>query len=244
MTGAQCVNVHGQGSCFFASFAFLHTSLAPKFKLMHGLAPPKLPTAAHSVHIALDERRARSPSYLAIVQTSHAERHRMGQLQELEQRISAAFARISAGVVTLSAPEPAPAVATPDADDLTHLTNALDEERMANAQLHERLRHLQEQAASAAAAHAAEVDTLTRHLDAQGLDTQRLSSTVAQLREDLRRLREAAEQGIVDPALINRAMMAELEALRTTRAAESTEMADILSALGHVLDAEEARPHA
>ena len=89
-----------------------------------------------------------------------------------------------------------------------------------------------------------EVETLTRALDAQGLDVQRLSSTVAQLREDLRRLREAAEQGVVDPSLINRAMMAELDALRATRAAEVNEMNDILSALGPILDAEEARAHA
>lgn len=186
----------------------------------------------------------------------------MGQLQELEQRISAAFSRISAGVVTLSSPAPMPAaVAAPSPepmpeppvappvsaaseDDLARLTEALDEERMANAQLNERLRHVKEQQAATTATLQAEVDSLTRQLDAQGLDVQRLSSTVAQLREDLRRLREAAEQGIVDPALINRAMMAELEALRTTRAAESTEMADILSALGHILDAEEARHHA
>ncbi len=90
----------------------------------------------------------------------------------------------------------------------------------------------------------AEVDTLTRALDAQGLDVQRLSGTVAQLREDLRRLREAAEQGIVDPALINKAMMAELEALRATRSAEANEMHEILTALGGVLDTEEAQAHA
>jgi uncharacterized protein (DUF885 family) len=170
----------------------------------------------------------------------------MGQLQELEQRISAAFSRISAGVVTLSAVAPAdplPVQAGRDAE-VARLTEALDEERMANAQLNERLRHVQEQGAQDAAAAQAAVDSLTRQLDAQGLDVQRLSSTVAQLREDLRRLREAAEQGIVDPHLINRAMMSELEALRTTRAAESTEMADILAALGQVLNAEEARPHA
>ena len=169
----------------------------------------------------------------------------MGQLEELEQRISAAFSRISAGVVALSA---APAAAAADSaaapDALAGLQEALDEERMANAQLNERLRILHEQAGSSDAALRAEVDRMTRALDAQGLDVQRLSGTVAQLREDLRRLREAAEQGIVDPSLINRAMMAELEALRTARAAEAHEMNDILSALGQVLASEEARPHA
>ena len=73
---------------------------------------------------------------------------------------------------------------------------------------------------------------------------QRLSGTVAQLREDLRRLREAAVQGVVDPGLINKAMLAELEALRATRSAEATEMNDILTALGGVLETEEALAHA
>lgn len=240
------------GFLFWPKGASLHTSPMRKFKLATTLAPAKPPSAADIPKITLDEGGVRSPSYGPIVQKGH----RMGQIDELEQRISVAFARISAGVVSLAAQTaaPAPEPATPDlfaaepaaTDDaeLLRLTEALDEERMANAQLNERLRHLQDQTAATAATQQAQVDSLTRQLDAQGLDVQRLSSTVAQLREDLRRLREAAEQGIVDPQLINRAMMAELEALRTTRAAESTEMADILSALGHVLDAEEARPHA
>ena len=179
----------------------------------------------------------------------------MGQLEELEQRITAAFARISAGVEALSAerlaelPVQLEAEAEAEADlanqdAMADLHDALDEERMANAQLHERLRVIRDQGGAAEAALKAEVEGLTRTLDGQGLDVQRLSATVAQLREDLRRLREAAEQGVVDPSLINRAMMAELEALRVTRAAEANEMNHILSALGGVLQAEEARAHA
>jgi predicted nucleic acid-binding Zn-ribbon protein len=115
---------------------------------------------------------------------------------------------------------------------------------MAHAQLAERLKVLREQEARTQAALTADVATLTRQLDAQGLDVQRLSGTVAQLREELRRLREAAEQGMADPQLINRAMLAELEALRATRAAETTEMAGILAALTPILETEEARAHA
>jgi hypothetical protein len=162
----------------------------------------------------------------------------MGQLEELEQRIAAAFSRISAGVVALSAAPAVPAAPAPD------LQEALDEERMANAQLNERLRNLQDQADGSRTTQQAQVTSLTAQLETQSLDVQRLTSTVTQLRDDLRRLREAAEQGVVDPSLINRAMMAELEALRTARAAEATEMNDILSALGQVLDAEEGRVHA
>lgn len=170
----------------------------------------------------------------------------MGQLEELEQRISAAFARISAGALALAAERtaPAPLTAAADPGDMADLQGALDEERMASAQLDERLRMVSEQRAGSEAGLRGQVDLLTHQLDAQGLDVQRLSSTIAQLREDLRRLREAAEQGVVDPSLINRAMLAELEALRATRAAEVGEMNNILSALGGVLDTEEGRAHA
>ncbi len=171
--------------------------------------------------------------------------HRMGQIQDLEQRITAAFSRISAGVEALSAAAHAatPAALAPATPDPA-LQEALDEERMAHAQLNERLRVLRDQSAATESALRSEVEYLTGQLDAQGLDIQRLSATVAQLRDDLARLRQAAEQGVVDPSLINRAMMAELEALRATRAAEASEMNDILAALGGVLDAEEGRAHA
>lgn len=164
----------------------------------------------------------------------------MGQIQDLEQRIAAAFARISAGVdaMAMQVLAEADAVATED------LELALDEAQMANAQLHERLTIVGKRAADTEQTLQVQVETLTRHLDAQGLDVQRLSGTVAQLREDLRRLREAAVQGVVDPSLINKAMMAELEALRVTRTAEANEMNDILSALQPILQTEEARAHA
>ena len=167
----------------------------------------------------------------------------MGQIADLEQRITTAFARIVAGVAALEA-RPAPPAPVADTSELTGLQAALEEERMAHAQLAERLKMLRDQDAKAQAALTAEVTTLTRQLDAQGLDVQRLSGTVSQLREELRRLREAAEQGMADPQLINRAMLAELEALRATRAAETTEMAEIIAALTPILDAEEARADA
>ena len=166
----------------------------------------------------------------------------MGQIEQLEQRITAAFARISAGVLALPTAAAAAAAVPPPSDPL--LQEALDEERMTTAQLNERLRALTSQADSAQSDQRAQIDSLTRQLDAQGLDVQRLTSTIGQLREDLRRLREAAEQGIVDPSLINRALQAELDALRTARAAEVTEMTDILSALSGSLTTEEGRAHA
>ena len=170
----------------------------------------------------------------------------MSQIAELEQRITSALARISAGIEAMAVPVIAPqtAAAAANADDLARLQEALDEERMANAQLGERMKSLRDQGEKTGSAATAEIAALTRQLDAQGLDVQRLSATVGQLREDLRRLREAAEQGMADPQMINRAMMAELEALRATRVAETNEMAEILSALQPIIEAEEVRAHA
>jgi hypothetical protein len=172
----------------------------------------------------------------------------VAQIADLEQRISAAFSRIAAKVEALAAAPPPPAPSPPppavDTAEVDRLQAVLEDERQAHEELVERLKAAREQDVKIQAELRTEVSILTRQLDAQGLDVQRLSATVGQLREDLRRLREAAEQGMADPQLINRAMLAELEALRASRAAETTEMADILHALTPILDAEEARGHA
>jgi chromosome segregation ATPase len=163
----------------------------------------------------------------------------MAEFAELEQRIAAALARISAGVERLATPADAPSAA--QAEAIAHLQQALDDERAARAAADAALNDMQ---SPTPGADTAEIDRLTRQLDAHGLDNQRLRSSVAQLREELRRLREAAGEGTPDAALINRALQAELDALRAVRASEITEMADILATLGPIVDAEEARHHA
>lgn len=161
----------------------------------------------------------------------------MAEIAELEQRIIAALARIGEGVDRLAVAPDAPSAAQSEA--ITHLQAALDAERAARAVADAALNDLQSPPSASA-----EVERLTRQLDAQGLDNQRLRSSVAQLREELRRLREAVEHDLIDAPLINRALQAELDSLRTVRAAETTEMADILSALVPLVQAEEARIHA
>ena len=168
----------------------------------------------------------------------------MAEFAELEQRLAAALSRIGAGVERLAIPSDAPSAA--QAEAIAHLQAALDAERAARVAADEALNDLQSPSPGfgVAVADTAELDRLTRQLDAQGLDNQRLRSSVAQLREEVRRLREAAEAGTTDAALVNRALQAELEALRAVRASEITEMADILASLGPLVDAEEARHHA
>lgn len=165
----------------------------------------------------------------------------MAEIAELEQRISAALARISAGVDRLGKSEDAPSAA--QAEEIARLQAALDAERDARAEAEAALAAQPAAGAADAALHA-EVDRLTRQLDEQSLDNQRLRSSLAQLREELRRLREAVEGDIADAPLLNRALQAELESLRAARASETTEMAEILTQLGGIVEAEEALAHA
>ena len=174
----------------------------------------------------------------------------MHEIAELERRITAAMDRIGLGLDALA--EARAALPGPDATaaeaaaevEVTLLREALDEERMANAQMTERLRVLRDRDSRAQTAAAEDSDRLTRLLDEQGLETQRLHKLTVKLREDLRQLREAAEGGVADAAMINKAMLAELEALRADRSAEASEMRDILAAIHPLLREEEMRLNA
>ena len=63
----------------------------------------------------------------------------MQQISELERRITAALERIGRGVEGLTAANAAPSAMLPESE-FAKLNDVLDEERMANAQLNERLR--------------------------------------------------------------------------------------------------------
>ena len=147
----------------------------------------------------------------------------MSDIEELERRISAAFDRIGAAVDRFA--PAAPGIGTGELQD------ALLTEQATNAQLTERLRVVKEREASQAAEAAEKVDRLTRALDAQGLELQRMKKTVVQLRESLRALREAQTEALADPHLVNKAMLTELEALRATRLTEMVQMDEILAEL-------------
>jgi chromosome segregation ATPase len=140
----------------------------------------------------------------------------MDDIKAIEKRILAAFARVQKGLD-----------GAPPAGDETGLRTELAEERAEVARLRERLRQVPARDPSG---HEARIDRLTRQLDVQGIEMQRLRKSNIALREEIRALREAAEEG-VDPAAINRAMKDELEALRATRHAEIAEMDEILSEL-------------
>gem|GEM_PF-238073 len=175
------------------------------------------------------------------------ERGGMDTIAELERRIAAALMRIGDGIETLSA---APAAVVSDAPvatladgvaeaEIARLNEALDEERMVSSQLQERLRALRDKASPETLALQAEVARLTKLLDVQGLEVQRMKKTVGSLREQLRVMTDAQADGRVEPHLINKAMLTELEALRALRAADAAELDELIAALEPLAAAKE-----
>ena len=151
----------------------------------------------------------------------------MSEIDALQQRLTAAMDRIAAGTSALGAAKGA---------DTAELQAALEDEKIANAQLTERVRKMSErQEAALAEARAASEATQTR-VAAMDLELQRLRKANDQLRESNAALRTANEEGVGEPHLINKAMMAELEGLRAARAADVAEASSILGALGPLLD--------
>jgi chromosome segregation ATPase len=172
----------------------------------------------------------------------------MNHISELESRITTALDRIRQGVARLeqsAAVVPAPAAVAPAAagsatdDALAVLRGQLSDEQTANAQLEERVRTLKERQNQQMAALAAETEKMRERVAAFDRDLQRLRQTNADLRAINGQLRDALAEGVAEPHLINKAMLAELEALRAVRTADAAEVDAVLAELQPLL--EEAR---
>ncbi len=166
----------------------------------------------------------------------------MSQIDELQGRLAAAMERIGTGLETLANSAPESAEAGPD------VVTALEEEKLANAQLEERLKSIRGkhdkeiEALTAELAKSAVSQKLRSDLTTQSeamarldMDVQRLRQSNNQLRESNASLRGANEQGVGEPELINKAMLAELEGLRASRATDTAEASAILSKLEPLL---------
>lgn len=139
----------------------------------------------------------------------------MQEILDLERRITAALERIGRAV-TLAAPGDAPAAApraavAPENLAPEQLAGALDEERMANAQLTERLRVLHEREA---AERQLVVDEMAQIKTAHASEVQDYLAQIA-------------------------ALTREITALQAERRAEAEEITDIVAALNPLI--EEAR---
>lgn len=163
-------------------------------------------------------------------------------MDALQGRIMAALDRIGQGVEAMKA-VPDTAAAEDDGAEVEQVRRDLEDERLANAQLEERVKTLsarvrraeeagQTDARDRNAAEAARKEAM-RRMDAE-LQGLRLANQ--QLRDNNAALREANETGVVEPHLINKAMMAELEGLRAARAADRAEIDLVLAELDRTLE--------
>ncbi len=152
-------------------------------------------------------------------------------IEQLSSRILAAMDRIAQGVDGLGAA---------DTSNVDELKQALEDEQQVNAQLTERVRVLGERQEQAITALEAKASEATERVAALDLELQQLREANASLADACVALREANAAGVGEPHLINKAMMAELEAIRAMRSAEMAEAQEIISALTPLLTASAA----
>jgi DNA repair exonuclease SbcCD ATPase subunit len=159
----------------------------------------------------------------------------MSDIAELEGRITAALDRIRAGVARLGVAAPGggdQVAAAPDSD----LAAQLAEEKTVTAQLEERVRALKARQDGEMATLKASEEKAAARLAAVERDLQKLRQANAELRSINSKLREALSANVSEPHLINKAMLAELEALRAVRAADAAEVDLVLEALAPIME--------
>ena len=158
----------------------------------------------------------------------------MSDIDELQGRITAAMDRLAQGVERIST-----APAGPDPETL----QALEEERTANAQLQERVRALKTKSEAESAALRAQLEEAQARMAQLDQDLQRVRRANGQLTDACNALIAANQEGVGEPHLINKAMLAELEGLRAARAADVAEAEAILGALGPLVEKAKEEAH-
>jgi chromosome segregation ATPase len=152
----------------------------------------------------------------------------MSEIDEFRNRIGQALATIAAGIEELG---PVPVATGIDPAEVETLRRDLAEERIVQAQLEERIRVLKDRHDRKVAELEAALATERDRIGSLDHAVQRLRQSNADLRELAGQLRAALDEEIADPALVNRAMLAEIEALRATRAADLAEIEAVYDAL-------------
>jgi uncharacterized protein (DUF885 family) len=164
----------------------------------------------------------------------------MTDISDLQARITAALDRIGSGLEALERPTEAEA-STGDSEEVAQLTAALADERTANAQLEERVRAIKQKQDGAVETLASEVDRLRALLVEEEAAVSRLSRVNAELRANNVALREAIAEGLAEPHLVNKSMMAELDALRAVQGADRAELDAVLGEIGPLVAEAHAR---
>ena len=152
----------------------------------------------------------------------------MNDINDLQTRLGVALARIRSASERLK----------PDDDDeesVAGLKARLDEERVANAQLEERVRVLKDRQDNRIAELEAQVSASADRFAALDQEVQRSQQVNAELRAVAEEMHRALADGVAEPELVNRAVMAELDAIKAARAADRQEMDTLLSELQPIL---------
>lgn len=158
----------------------------------------------------------------------------MSEIADLERRITDALARIGQAMDRADeAPKPGPNAHKQIWDDeaVAELQEALDAEKLANAQLTERVRAIKTKQDTMVQQNEILIERQREKLAKYEAEIARLSLVNDQLRQNNAALRNANESGVGDPNLINKAMLAELEGLRAVRTADREEIDTILCEL-------------
>lgn len=143
----------------------------------------------------------------------------MSEIEELQQRILSAMDRVAQGVDALGGAE---------TGALEALRDELSAEKASNAELNERVNALGKRQEEVIATIEAKARERLADLDSQ---LQKLRQANGQLAQACEALRDANAEGVGDPHLINKAMQAELEAIKSMRAAEMAEATEIIETL-------------
>lgn len=149
-------------------------------------------------------------------------------IEELNSRIMAAMERIAQGLDLLGGA---------DAEETEALKQALEDEKQANAQLSERVRVLAERQEEALRAMEEKANAAQDRVNALDVELQKLRKANQKLSEICTALRDANAEGVGEPHLINKSMMAELESIRAMRSAEMAEADEIIAALTPLVNA-------
>ena len=148
----------------------------------------------------------------------------VSEIEEFQKRIIGALDRAGKALDRLGG-------MTDDGTDSQALAGELEAERMANAQLEERVRAIKEKQETMVSRLESDVSRLREALQSRDGEVQRMRSVNDELRTSNRALREANAAGLAEPHLVNSAMMSELEALRERRATDRAELDEILATL-------------
>lgn len=153
----------------------------------------------------------------------------MTDIAAIESRLASALDRIGRSVEVMSS--------GPDGSgEVAALKQKLAEEETANAQLAERVKALAERQDQMAGPLESKVAAQEDQIAQLGDELEKLRAANADLTDIASKLRDAASTGAADAEMINRAVIAELDAVKAARSADAAELGALLTQLKPIVE--------